>query len=414
MTDPERLARLLGGPELQGLRMRLRGRYERGQPDGAITLGNLGDAEREALRGLLGRRTSGGASVRFELGVVDTVLRHAGLADSLRHALEILDGPMVDRHAEREQAVRQWEQVRATAHDTRLSALLASPRGLGLLKRLCGSDPQAALRLCGHAQLVLSRLPTKATTRSHLAAGLLGDAHALDTARPLSTLVLAVLRRGLSAADVEAEEESDRAVWAAAGVLVNELARPALFLNVATVDGALPSGGEPSYLSLRALVRAPPQWAVNGQTISVCENPNVVAVAADTLGPHCAPLVCTDGMPAAAQRLLLAQLRRAGASLRYHGDFDWPGIAIANAVIAQFGAEPWRFRTADYRDALEAKAPDRRLLGVNATAASWDADLMPAMRSGERAVDEEAVIDLLLSDLDATKEPLAKADWRLL
>jgi len=38
-------------------------------------------------------------------------------------------------------------------------------------------------------------------------------------------------------------------------------------------------------------------------------------------------------MLAAAQRTLLMQLRRAGATLRYHGDFDWPGIAIGNVVM---------------------------------------------------------------------------------
>jgi uncharacterized protein (TIGR02679 family) len=57
-------------------------------------------------------------------------------------------------------------------------------------------------------------------------------------------------------------------------------------------------------------------------------------------------MVCTDGMPAAAQRTLLAQLAAGGATLRYHGDFDWPGINIGNFVMQAFGAMPWRFGAA--------------------------------------------------------------------
>ena len=89
---------------------------------------------------------------------------------------------------------------------------------------------------------------------------------------------------------------STRDLWANAGVLVNELARPALVLNAPGV-GSL---GEPSCLSLRSLLRSPPRWNVRGRTVYVCENPNLLAIAADTLGASCAPLVCTEGMPAAA------------------------------------------------------------------------------------------------------------------
>ena len=116
-------------------------------------------------------------------------------------------------------------------------------------------------------------------------------------------------------------DETAREIWAGAGILVNELARPVLFLNL-PVQNQLAGSGEPGYLSLRALLRAPPLWDVAGRAIFVCENPNLVAIAADTLGINCAPLVCTDGMPAAAQRTLLMQLSAAGACLHYHGDFD--------------------------------------------------------------------------------------------
>lgn len=116
----------------------------------------------------------------------------------------------------------------------------------------------------------------------------------------------------------------------------NELARPVLFLNLPAA-GAVPGmSGGPAYLSLRTRLRRPPVWQVQGRTIFVCENPGIIAIAADALGQRRAPLVCTDGMPAAVQRTLLLQLRGAGARLCYHGDFDWPGLVIGNVVMTQW------------------------------------------------------------------------------
>jgi uncharacterized protein (TIGR02679 family) len=114
-------------------------------------------------------------------------------------------------------------------------------------------------------------------------------------------------------------------------------------LNVPMEGGGYLAGeaGEPAYATLRRLLRTPPRLAVAGRTVYVCKNPNLVAIAAGRLGSRCAPLVCTDGMPAAAQRTLLAQLAKTEARLLYHGDFDWPGLRIANRVMRSFGAQPW-------------------------------------------------------------------------
>lgn len=133
----------------------------------------------------------------------------------------------------------------------------------------------------------------------------------------------------------EAAAERLREVWARAGVSVSELVRPVLFLNLPMPVGGRHAWitGEPDYLSLRQLLRHPPPWSVADRRIHVCENPDIVAIAADRLGASCAPLVCTDGMPAAAQRILLDQLAAAGARLCYHGDYDWPGIGIGNFVM---------------------------------------------------------------------------------
>ena len=394
-----RLVRLLGGAGLAALRARLRGRYQRGRNAGVITLAGLAGAERDALAGLLGRRPSDAGSLRFDIAELDERLRDAGLAASLRHALELLDGPLIDLAAARVESARQWEALRVMAADSRLAAFLADGRGLGLLKRLAVRVPAAA-QLIEDVQAVLAQLPANAVTRSHLAAQRLGDAHALDTGSPIAAIVLAVLRHGRTAEGELEQEETTRELWAAAGVLVNELARPALFLNLPCSAEGGAATGEPAYLSLRSLLRSAPGWQVAARAVFVCENPNLLAIAADALGPYCAPLVCTDGMPAAAQRMLLSQLVEAGGRLWYHGDFDWPGIAIANTVVALFGAAPWRFGATDYRTALDSDAVATRPLLGNAVEARWDSLLSASMHARGRGIDEEALAAGLLLDLD--------------
>ena len=420
MTD-ERLQRLLGGASLAALRKRLRQRYELAaaseRPPETFRIGNLAPEERDALAALQGQRPSLALSIRVDVPAVDAALLRAGVAASLRDALERLDGPIANRAAERDARQTQWLEVWCRCTHPTLLALLQTAAGTRLAKRVTGQDPPTAATLLAQAEAVLCRLPAPGVTRAQLAAGALGDAHALDASRPVATLVLAALRHGQAAQDEVAESdnaESNRAeadsaeseargnsardLWAGAGVLVNELARPALFLNL-PVDGCSAIAGEPAYLSLRALLRSPPRWRVERRTVYVCENPNLLAIAADHLGPRCAPLVCTDGMPAAAQRSLLSQLAQAGADLRYHGDFDWPGLRIGIQVMTAHGAAPWRFGAADYRDALRvAPRPGRLLQGADIEA-PWDAELAAAMRSARRAVDEEMVAASLLEDL---------------
>ena len=199
----------------------------------------------------------------------------------------------------------------------------------------------------------------------------------------------------------ESRFERHRDIWADAGVLVNALARPALVLNLPPwADGRpLFEPGVPGYLSLRALLRSPPVWQLDGRSIFVCENPNIVAWAADSLGPACAPLVCTDGMPAAAQRILLTRLAAGGARLRYHGDFDWPGIRIANVMVRRFGAEPWRMAVGDYRDGVARATGEAHPLSGGAVDAEWDVALAGAMGEAGIAVAEEAVVGALIGDL---------------
>ena len=352
--------------------------------------------------------------MQIDVNLLDARLRDADIAGSLREALEQIDGPIVHLASARAAAQASWSAVVAACTHPALAGYLQAPASLGLLKRLARQDILIAGRLLESANAVLRRLPAGGLARAQLAAETLGNAHALDNGQATATLVLAAWRqieKGQPGAcdpndppedtPNSAPDERIRDVWARAGVLVNELARPALLLNLPVQASETPvcTPGEPAYLSLRRLLRTPPRWAVADLTVFVCENPNLVAIAADRLGVRCASLICTDGMPAAAQRTLLTQLAQAGACLRYHGDFDWPGIQIANHVMCTWGAHPWRFGALDYEAAEASTSHTRRDLADACVVASWDAALAPAMQRHGRAIAEEAVAASLLGDL---------------
>lgn len=415
VPDLAKLQRRLGGEELRALRERMRGHFERGMEEadrGTLNLTRLTAAEYEAVALLMGLRSRASKSLRIDVAQLDAALGHAGIASSLRQALEAIDGPIVNQAAMRAAESARWAAARRLAERTpALAAWLTTTPARATLTRVSRQDADTAERLLGQVEAVLRHLPAHGLTRAQLAANSLGSAHALDAGQPVATLVLAVLRHGAreklpepdlqaggEGADSQKSTERARDIWALSGVLVNELARPALFLNLPAAQPIGPPG-EPSYLSLRRLLRSEITWSVSGRVIFVCENPNIVAIAADRWGSGCAPLVCTDGMPAAAQRVLLTRLVEAGAILRYHGDFDWAGIHIANHVVRTFGATPWRMKALDYADAVQLIPSKERDLTGLPVLATWDTTLSNQMQHHGLAVDEEAIATTLMGDL---------------
>jgi uncharacterized protein (TIGR02679 family) len=134
--------------------------------------------------------------------------------------------------------------------------------------------------------------------------------------------------------------------------------------------------------------------------VFVCENPRVVEAAADHGCRR--PLVCVSGNPTTTALTLLDALHAAGARLAYRGDFDWPGIAIANRMNGRYATRPWRMNATDYEEhvaaARERGTPLRPLSGSPVNAA-WDPELTPAMTTLGAAVHEESALELLLTDL---------------
>jgi uncharacterized protein (TIGR02679 family) len=405
-TDHGRLARLLGGEDLAWLVDRCRRRMERAESLAtSVTLVSATPAQRAAVHRLLGRPPRPGGSLTVSLPAVDEIIRRSGACpDGLAAAIVALTGEVTDRAAAEADQDRRWRAAfapleAAVAARPQLAGWAAGLRSTGLVRRLAGA-PDAAASLLADLAAVIGNLPAAGEPLGRLAARMTGSAHALDADRPLATLALGAAQ-ALSGLPDGSGAEWRREVWAAVGVLCDEVSTTVLTLGLPgdtrTGTGralaAWHEAGQPAVLTLRQLVRDP--LLQPGPQIFICENPVVVSSAADQLGAASLPLVCTSGQPSAAVLHLLRQLTAAGAVLHYHGDFDWGGLRIGNVVFARVSATPWRFRTADY---LAAAHRGQRLTGTPAVAA-WDHGLDAAMREAGVAVEEEHVIDDLLTDL---------------
>lgn len=412
-----RLERLLGGEPLAWLVRRIRDRLEDGRPlTGMVILPSASMEQRRAAERLTGRAARSGTSLSVSLAEVDRILRDSGAAPGgLAEAVTRLAGPLRDRHRERAELAAAWAAAFAPLDavvDGR--ADLASWRkwldSTGVVRRLA-PEPDQARQLLGQVAAVLSRLPSRGISIGRLAAECCGDAHVLDDGRPVGTLALSAVRAlaGLPFA-VGGSSDSRRTAWAAVGVYLDELSslvlcvglpgdtRTALGRMLATCREA----GQPAVLTLRMLRCH--DGPLSAGRVRICENPVVVAAAADELGAECGPLVCVGGRPSAAGWQLLALLAAGGADFGYHGDFDWGGVRIASAVRHQVNWQPWRYDHHAYEAAVSAvrpSAPHATLVG-QPTATPWDPALAAAMRRHNLRVEEELTLDALLEDLSVS------------
>jgi len=416
--DQSRLQRLLGSPALKRLLDRLQRRFEQGgEPGAVVQLTGVSEEERRAVETLLGRPAGRGVSLRVPLADLEAVLRRSGAAPDLHSAVAALRGPLRDLRAEKEGAVAAWQVVfRERAEEAmalRLEDWLERLRKSGLLKRLAGGDARRGAELLEQAMSILCRLPAKGISLSRLAAGTLGDAHGLDQGRPVATLV----QRGIVAGQNLTEDQTPegvREIWATAGVLVGGgLSSTVLALNLpvlaeGTTGRALAlfsASAEPVWLTLRQLLREPPVFSCTGQTVFICENPGVIFEAAEELGTACPPLVCGNGQRNAAVMTLLRQLASSGARLVYQGDFDWPGVTIANGIMDLLPVQPWRF---DHKTYLENAGRSGKILTGTPVEARWDPELAAVMGAVGKAVEEEQLLDQLLNDLRTGAPPEGK------
>ncbi|WP_241518584.1 TIGR02679 domain-containing protein [Streptomyces sp. CB03238] len=269
-VDRDRLARLLGGPDLAWLVDRVRRRMAREEAlTGPVTLADPTPAQRAAAERLLGRGPGAGRSLSVRLDAVDAVLRRSGVSPGgLGAAVTALTGPVArvaDVREREEQAWRDaYEPLGILIRTVRpeLTAWADRLRGDGLVRRLARS-PHTARRLLGDTAEALRRLPADpAVSLPAFAATAFGDAHALDDGTPLATLVLSGAR-ALTGFPDGGGTEWRRGAWASAGLLKGALSSTVLTLGLRgtpAIDWAA-DAGEPVVLTLRQLTRAPPRTA---------------------------------------------------------------------------------------------------------------------------------------------------------
>ncbi|GAA2916871.1 hypothetical protein GCM10020221_11100 [Streptomyces thioluteus] len=403
-VDAERLRRLLGTPDLAWLIERIRRRLAREQPlTGSVSLAHPTDAQRAAAERLLGRAPRAGRSLSVRLDIVDAVVRRSGISpDGLATAVTALTGPVTVLSEARHEEAHAWEAAYEPLHlldgdVPRLAGWTSRLRAEGLVRRLART-PRAARPLLADTVKALRALPADpAVSLPAFAARVLGSAHALDDGTPLATLTLSGIR-ALTGFPDGSGAAWRRDAWASAGLLRDDLSSTVLTLNLRG-DPALDwlaDVGEPCVLTLRQLVHRAPATAP--PTVRICENPAVLAAAADTHGADCTPLVCLQGQPSAAALALLRRLHGSGTRLLYHGDFDWGGLRIAGVLLRSVPWRPWRYTATDYR-ALATARPSLPPLTGTPVEAPWDSALAPALAELGVRAEEEVTLDLLLADL---------------
>ena len=345
---PPSLRDYLLTPSLQPLWSGLRERLERTGHAlrGSISV-PLDDDSADRLSGLLGRAIPAGET-RIRLVDLDTSLRSSVAGRSLVAVIaELTGGPLQNRPAERDAArvgrQRLWAHLDLLLTEHNLAAQDWVPqwtdwcRRGGLLTRLPAAEAITTLSI---AVQVLARVLDDSHPSiglAELASEIIGDAHGLDGGVS-AALVLRALAIALDVAPAASAAER-RLLWQRAGVGTDEVSgtvvtwalRPPGWDRWSAMMRERADLGLVTHLTVHELQRAA-DLTRPGEIIHACENPQVLQRLATAGVEH--PVACMSGNPAAAGMTLLAR-----TVVLYHGDFDWPGIAIARRVFDR-GARP--------------------------------------------------------------------------
>lgn len=383
---------------------------------GRLEVRDLTREERHGLTDLLGIAVTA-HRVRIDLAALDARITQRTGSDLVTTTARALRRRLTDRPALRHEraerreapllAAQAWLSDQVVCAPDWLHGWLAGLRRDGVLARVPEADRVVvrALELLaarGALASTCADLPAgrRATVaRTELAALVSGSSHGLDDGEPLSTVVLRALAARAGSALAQSAHDR-RLLWESVGVVLDRVSSTCL------VWGLAPEGDSPGARRLRASLegRAPAHltwWDLNdglrfapGQAVLVCENPRTLEAVAER-GGEGPGLVCSMGRPSLVVRSVLGLLCAAGARLRYHGDFDWPGVDMANACVEEFGAQPWLMSAADYLTGHGTQP----LAGAPVEAV-WDPELAAVMRTRGVAVHEEAVLGVVLGRLD--------------
>ncbi|MER7449347.1 TIGR02679 domain-containing protein [Nocardia beijingensis] len=407
MNLPPTFRAYLDVPSLREPWSKLRDRLERsGHAIRGSISADLDIEAAERLSGLLGRHLSAGRRT-LSLSELDAALLRSAAGQGLVPVVaELTGGPLRDRPSERlarrEAVSALWSEVEQVLHDRGLSA---APwvRGwtqwlhdTGLLVR-SADTARAEFDIAAHAVSVALRPSETPRMLGQLATTVAGDSHALDNDRLAGRLAIRALAFALD--QPEPSSPRDRiALWQSAGITVDTVSGTVLTWGLRPPAGDRWSEmmrtradlGLVTHLTLTELTTFTAPLTEPGATIAACENPQVLQRAAEAGVRH--PLLCFSGNPSSAGLAVAERVR-----IRYHGDFDWPGIAIA-ARLHTGGADLWRMTTQDYLRATTSDVTRLPLTGAPIPT-PWEPELSGTMTRVGMVVHEEAVLDDLLADL---------------
>ncbi|MFC9410017.1 TIGR02679 family protein [[Kitasatospora] papulosa] len=408
----------LAGPGLARLWGAVRKRLEGNgvHPTGSLRLTAVSAQERNDLSLLLGKPLTGPAVV-VRLDALDERLRTSAAGLGLREVLEELGPPLNDRRAARDDSAAQrqhvWSSLASSLDASPLAGQRWTQQWTDVLRRTGvpkGVAPEAAVRTLQQAVQILTVLldPERTGTRGRgeLAATATGSAHGLDD----GTWLARIVQRGIALThDIEHPNNAAdrRALWRLVSVTPDEVSSTVLTYGLRPTGDSWRESALRERAAHHAETHLTPRDLLDmrlqllaGTVIHICENPRVVEAAADAACTK--PLVCTSGSAATVVLTLLNALASTGCSFVYHGDFDWPGIALANRIIRRYEAQPWRMGANDYeRLAADSQAEGVPQLVLDGTPvdADWDPSLASAMTALGVALHEEATLDLLVRDL---------------
>jgi uncharacterized protein (TIGR02679 family) len=412
--DAQDAAERYAAPEYRRLLDAARRSLERtgGDLTRTVTVKIPDDSERRAIIGITGKyRPEGIRVLAVRLADLDQAVLEA-TGEGLARLLERLGPRLKDSPAERRRLADEREAAIRSAEDSFPTARgwfhvwIAELAADGSLTRLVNTGEAGQLRQAARIiEWVERRIEIRAAPMqlAELAATITGDTKALNHGTTLATLVLRALAFRLGTDRPKTTEER-RDLWDRSGVIVDDMASRVLVLNLpADGDGlgewltSAKTYGIPFYVTLHQLITMPITVRAC-QLVRACENPAILRRAAGELGADAQPLICTEGQPSTAFHRLAAAITKTGGRLAYHGDFDWPGIAIANGIIVRHKAHPWRLATADYETAIKNNADYVSLAGTPRPT-PWAPTLAAAMTAHGRAVYEESVAGDLIMDL---------------
>lgn len=389
-------------PELERLWALARARLEARGSDhrGRLRVPTMSSPAKLALKALIGRPVG----MTIDLASLEAGFRRLEIGDDLAGALarlghDISTEPARRRaeRAQRQEARRGARAIAAGWPEPWAPAWINEVIRAGILR---GFDQGQVRNLLQQVRAVLDHIGQDAAapvSRVELAARVLGSAHALDTGTRVERAVARALAHRIDAGDY-------RELWAQAGVHFDLTSAPALTwalplsdrCGLARVAAGARDAGIPLHLSRLAL-EAYPATVPTGSRVLVVENPRLVEAAAQLRAVT--PIISTNGQPSSTVLLLLTQLLRGGAELRYHGDFDAAGLAICERLM-RLGLRPWRMGAADYLAALAAADAEGTELPIETDACGstpWDVSLRGIFDRERRIVHQERLLHRLIT-----------------